>query len=163
MQHHFTPTAKDQLKRRHHDRLRRIAQAHHRLLKETANHVQLFPVLILRFHQHEHQVRAHRKVLALIADYQSQEILFDFGQRYLQHLERVAPDRVHLRMKLETGHTIAQINQRGAGVISNDACAIFQRLQNDRAREIRGWKIFCGREVKIEALAVLMFVERLRA
>jgi hypothetical protein len=58
MEDHLTTAAKNQLKRSDYDRLGRVTQAHHRRLEEAANHIELFPILVLRFHQHQHQVGA---------------------------------------------------------------------------------------------------------
>ena len=58
VQNHFTAAAKDHLVRRDDDWLRRVSQTHDRRLKVAADQIELFPVFVLRFHQHQHQVRA---------------------------------------------------------------------------------------------------------
>ncbi len=80
------------------------------MLKEAPNHVEFFPVFVLRFHQHQHQVRADGKILALIAQHEPDEILLNFIERNLQHLERVAANRVHLRMEFETRDAVTEID-----------------------------------------------------
>src|SRR6185436_73760 len=116
MDHHFTTAAEDHLERRDHDGLRRVAQTHRRVLKNAAHHVELFPVFLLRFHQHQHDVCADAEVHALVADDESDEVFLDFAECKLQHLKRVAANGVHLRVKLETRDTVANVDQRGAGV-----------------------------------------------
>src|SRR5262245_38566028 len=112
MQHHFAAAAEHHLKWRHHYRLRRVAQAHDGALEESTDQVELFPVFVLRFHQHQHDVRAHTEVWALVTNYQANEILFHFAEGKLQHLESVATDGVHLRMKLQARDSITKVDQR---------------------------------------------------
>ena len=149
-------------------------------MKEPANHVELFPVFVLRFHQHQHQVRADGKVLTLVADDQADKILLDFVERNLQHLQRVAAYRIHFRMKLETGDAVAEIDQRRTRILPDDCggrgtrilrvihgrdahATIFQRLQNDHAGRISRGHVLAGGKVEMEPLAIFLFVERLRA
>ena len=80
------------------------------------------------FHQHQHDVRADAEVRALIAHHEPDEILFNFRERKLQHLKCVAADRVHLGVKLETRHAIADIDQRRTCVFLDDVFLIFDRL-----------------------------------
>ena len=63
-------------------------------------------------------------VLTLITDYQTNEVLFHFSQRSLQHLQRVAADGIHLRMKLQTSHSVANIDQRCSRVLLDNIGAI---------------------------------------
>ena len=41
--------------------------------------------------------------------------LLDAG---VQHLHRVAADRVHLRVELDAEHAVAEVDQAGAGVLA---------------------------------------------
>src|SRR5204863_6452568 len=108
----------------------RIAQAHGRGLENARHHLELFPVLFLRLHQHQHDVCADAEVWSLISDHEAEKILIDFAERKLQHLQRVAADGIHLRMKLETSDTVAEIDQRSTRILLDHAAAILCRLEN---------------------------------
>ena len=95
------------------DRNRGIPQCHRRLLERPDHQVELVPVLFLRFEQHEHQVRAGGEVQPLVADDQRGEVAFRLANACLQHLDRVAADRVHLRVELD-GSTRRRQGQRGS-------------------------------------------------
>src|SRR5687767_14972736 len=125
VQHHLTTATEDHLKRRDDDRLRRVTQTHRRLLENSRHHVELVPVLFLCFHQHQHDVGADAEVWSLVSDDETDEVFVNFGERKLQHLERVAADGVHLRVKLETRNTITDVEQRRAGVFLDYTRAIF--------------------------------------
>ena len=60
---------------------------------------------------------------AVVADDQRGEVarrLLDAG---VQHLDRVAADRVHLRMELDLEDAVAHVDQARPRVLSNDAAA----------------------------------------
>ena len=124
MQNHLAAAAKNQIERRYHYWLRRITQTHRRALESSPHQVEFFPVFLLRPHQHQHDVGAHAEVCPLISYYQANEILFNFGKRLLQHLQGVAANRIHLRMKLQARDAVANVDQRGARIFLDDAGAI---------------------------------------
>ena len=72
-------------------------------------------------------IRTGREISALVADDETCEILFDLVDREVHHLNRVAADRVHLRMKLETRNAVAEIDQRRTRICLDDAGAFLDR------------------------------------
>ena len=101
-------------------------------MKDAHHHVQLFPVLLLSLHQHQHQIRADAEVLSLIANHQTNEILFNFRQRLLDHLQRVTADGIHLGMELEARDAIAQIHEACARIAAHDLAGLVQARKMNR-------------------------------
>src|SRR4029077_4167632 len=65
----------------------------------------------------------------VVADDERGEVRGGFLHGGVNHLERVAADRVHLRMELETDDAVAQIDEARARVALDDARLLFCRLQ----------------------------------
>ncbi len=100
-----------------------------------------------------------QKFRTLIAHDESDKILFNFRKRILQHLKRVAADSVHLRVKLETRNTVADIDQRSTRVFLDNVFLIFDRLEDQNPWRIAERNVFARREIKVKLLRVLFFVE----
>ena len=88
----------------------------------AADHqVHFVPVALLRLEQQQHQVGAGGEVRRVVADDQRREVLRGFLHAGVQHLDRVAADRVHLRVELDLQHAVAHVDQARAGVLPYDA------------------------------------------
>ena len=59
----------------------------------------------------------------VVADDEGGEVRGGFLHAGLQHLDRVAADRVHLRVELDAQHAVAEVHQAGARVLADDAAA----------------------------------------
>ena len=105
---------------RDNDRHVRVAQRHRGLLEGTDHQIDLVPILFLCFEQDEHQVCAGGEVNAVVAHDQRREVLRRFADAFLQHLDRVAADRVHLRMELDRQHAVAEIDEARPGILPHD-------------------------------------------
>jgi hypothetical protein len=68
-------------------------------------------------------------VLRVVANDERDEVRGGFLHAQVQHLDRVAADRVHLRMKFDAEHAVAEIDKACAGIASHDAVAILRRFQ----------------------------------
>ena len=90
-------------------------------LKGAYHVIDLVPVALDCFHHQEHQVRACREVLPLVADDKALEVRIDIFERSEEKGNDVASDGIHLRVKLQTGHTITKIAQRRAGILPDHA------------------------------------------
>jgi hypothetical protein len=55
-----------------------------------------------------------------------------------EHFDRVAADRVHLRVELDAEHAIPQIDEAGARVAANDRRPLLRGAQNLQIRR-GGW------------------------
>src|SRR5262245_55264218 len=161
VQNHFAAAAERQVVRRDDHRLRRIAQAHGRVLKLLNGHRQLVPLALLRRKQDHHNVRAGRKILALVADDQPGEILLDLFDRKLDHPDLVLPERVHLRMELYAGDAVAKIDQARAHILLDDFALVFERFEDGHARRLGDWFVFAAGEIEVMAHAVLGLVKAL--
>ena len=60
-----------------------------------------------------------------------------FRDARLQHLQRIGADGVHLRVKLDGQHAVAEIDQTRAGIAPHHLLAILGRLQQLQARSGR--------------------------
>ena len=121
MQRRLAAPAQRHPKRRGHHRFRRILDRHVELLEAVDRQIQFIPLALLCRHQHHHQVGAHREVLALVANHHGVEVLVQFGQTSLQHLETVFAQGIHLAVKLATQNAVAQIHQGGPRVFLHHA------------------------------------------
>ena len=96
-----------------------IFSADRRALERADHQVDFVPVALLRLEQEQHQVRAGREEVGLGADDERREVprrLVDAGE---DHLDRVAADRVQLRVELDAEHAVAEIDEARAGVLSS--------------------------------------------
>ena len=78
-----------------------VAQRQRRALERADHQVDLVPVAFLRFEQQQHQVGAGGEVRRVVADDERREVRGGFLDAGVQHLDRVAADRVHLRVELD--------------------------------------------------------------
>ena len=95
--------------------------------------MQFVPLLLLRRHQHQHQIGAHGKVHGLVGDDHRVKIRIESLQSFVQHRDQVRADGVHLRVKLAAHHAVAEVDQAGAGIPLDLAARLFLRFQNDHA------------------------------
>ena len=95
--------------------------------------VQVVPLLLLRGHQEQHQVRAGGKIHGLIGDHHGVEIGAQARQAFVDHGEDVAADGVHLGVKFAAEHAVAEIDQARAGIFLDLLGALLERFQNDDA------------------------------
>ncbi len=125
MQDHLASATKHHIERSNDNRLGRVTKTHRGVLEDARHHIEIFPVFVLGFHEHQHDVGAHTEVRSLIADHQADKILFHFADGKLQHLQRIAADCVHLRVKLEAGNSVADVHKRCAGVFLDHTLLLF--------------------------------------
>ena len=113
MQRHFAAAAQRHAERRHHYRLGGKFDGLGHALEAADGPVHLVPVFLLDRHQQQHDVRANGKMLRVIADDKCIEPVPRPArlQRLRDELHNVATQRVHLAVKLNAAHAIAQINQ----------------------------------------------------
>ena len=110
----------------------RVSQRHRRVLERAHHQVHFVPVLLLRFEEQQHDVRAGGEVLAFVADDERGKIRRGLFQPGVQHLDSVAADRVHLRVEFDAQHAVAEIDKAGARVLPDDTRAVlcgFEQLQ----------------------------------
>ena len=79
--------------------------------------VELVPLLLLHGEEDQHQVRAHRELLALVADDERVEVRPRVLHRLLQHADGVGAQRVHLGVELDEAAAVAEVDERGARVL----------------------------------------------
>ena len=121
-----------------------VAQRLRRVLERADHQVDLVPVAFLRFEQQQHQVGAGGEVRRVVADDERREIRRGFLDAGVQHLDRVAADRVHLRVELDGEHAVAEIDEARAGVLADDLLPIFRRLEDLQIRARREARRRCG-------------------
>ena len=80
-------------------------------------------------HQHQEHVGTRRKVRRLVANDQRPELLLTLFNRVAQHFNDALVDGVHLGMKLDTRHTVSQVDERGRAIIAQYLIAGLQYLQ----------------------------------
>src|SRR6266852_4528833 len=80
------------------------------LLERVDRPFQHLPFALLSSHQHQEDIRARREVGRFITDDQRAKLLFAFLDDIAQHLNDTLVDGVHLRMKLDTGYIVAQVD-----------------------------------------------------
>ena len=141
MQGNFASPAQRHPLRRHHHRFPRILDRQIRILKLLHRHMQFIPLLLLRAHQHQHQIRAHGKIHRLVRDHHGVEIGLQPLQSLVNHANQIRANGVHLGVKFATHHAIAQINQAGARIPLHFAARFLQRLQDDHTARLgnRPW------------------------
>src|SRR5437879_2038316 len=100
---------------RHH-RFLELAQSAGGLLKSADRQVNFVPILILDLGGEEQEISSGRKMLALVANDQAREVLADDFQCFSEHSQLVAPNHVHLGVKLQAGYSIAQIQHARSGI-----------------------------------------------
>jgi hypothetical protein len=108
VQRDLAAAAERQAGRRDDHRHVRVAQPHRGALEGAHHQVQLVPVLVLRFEQHQHQVGAGGEVQPFVADDERREVLRRLAHAGLQHLHGVGADGVHLRVELHAQHAVAR-------------------------------------------------------
>ena len=89
VQRQLATAAERQPERRRNHRPGGIFQRHIHLLELMNRGIQLVPLLLLRREQHHHEVRARRKMFALIANHKRVEIRLQFCQRSAHHAHDV--------------------------------------------------------------------------
>ena len=99
--------------------------------------VHLIPISLLNCGQDQHQVGAHAKIGRLVADHHRIKIFAERLQPGVHHLHGVATNGVHLGVKFQAKHTIAQIDQARTRVLFHFLLARFEGRQEDDARPLR--------------------------
>src|SRR5579884_435422 len=92
-------------------RHRAVFEQHVRLLQGVDGRIQHLPLARLRAHQHQQHVGARREVLRLVTDDDGAELLLALLNSIAQHLDDALVDSIHLRVELDAGHAVAQIDQ----------------------------------------------------
>ncbi len=116
VQDHFAAPAEREPLRRHDHRFRCVLDSERRVLELAHHYVQVVPLLFLRGHQDQHEVRAGGKVHALIGDDHRVELGAQARETFVDHGEEVAADGVHLRMEFAADDAFAKIDQACAGI-----------------------------------------------
>ena len=130
MEHDLTAAAQGPPGGRDDNRHLRIPQPLRGLLERANHQVDLVPVALERFEQHEHEVCAGREIRRVVPDHQGGEIRRRLFHAGVEHLDRVAADCVHLRMELDDEHAVAHVHEACTRVPSHDLLAILGGLQD---------------------------------
>ena len=80
-------------------------------LKAANHHVDLFPVAFLGLEQQEHEICAHREILALGRDDHRGKVRGRLSDTALQHVEGVAADGIHLGMERNGQDAVATLKK----------------------------------------------------
>ncbi|MCG3140250.1 MAG: hypothetical protein HDKAJFGB_01296 [Anaerolineae bacterium] len=131
---HFAAAAERVTERRGHDRFARIAHLHGEILERFGDAVNFIPLSIFRQHPNADYVCARAEMFALIANHHADKILVQRFERGLRDLDDIVVQRVHLGMKFETRHPIAQIAHRRAVVCGDDGGVLELRDVGRNAR-----------------------------
>ena len=113
VQRHFAAAAQRHAEGRHHHRLGGKFDGLGHALEAADGQIHLVPIFLLNRHQQQHDVGAYGKMLRVVADDEGVEAVARPArlQRLRNELHNVATQRVHLAVKLNAAHAIAQINQ----------------------------------------------------
>src|SRR5712692_5625046 len=122
------------------------------LLESVDRPFQHLPFALLSSHQHQEDIRARREVCRFITDDQRAKLLFAFLDDIAQHLNDTLVDGVHLRMKLDTGYIVAQIDQRGRAIIAQDVSPGLCRRQRDGALRYGNRPVRARIEIEVRTL-----------
>ncbi len=96
-----------------------------------ANHrVDLFPIALLRLEQQQHEVGADGKIRSFGRDDQRARNSATPRGRRAAACQRVAADRIHLRMQRDREHPVVQIDEAGARIRGHDLLSIARAAQN---------------------------------
>ena len=95
----------------------------------------------------------------MIGDNHTLEIFFHDIAAGVNHLDHAVVDGIHLGMEFQTGHTVTDINQTGAGIFLNDLLLFFQRGQEDDLRIFLDLHIALGCKIIVVLTVVLLGVE----
>ncbi len=125
--------------------------------------MQFVPLLFLRGDQHQHQIRAHRKIHRLIGDDHGVEVGFQPFQPFVHHGDQVRADGVHLGVKFAANHAVSEVNQACSGVPLDFAAGFFQRFQKDDAFRLFDSLRSGGADIKNGGRAFLRLVKPLAA
>ena len=101
--------------------------------------------------------------IAEVANYETDKILIDLIDLSVHHLDRIAADRVHLRMELNAGNPVAKIDQGCSRILLDNSRAFLHRLQHRHARTLRHRFVFPADEIVIEVVSVLVSIKSLRS
>src|SRR6185437_11916906 len=95
----------------------------HRL--EAANReIDLVPLAFLNCHEQQHDVGADGEMLRVIGDNEGIELTQGLAaglERLRDELNDVCAQRIHLRVEFDAAYAISQIDQRGRGILLDDA------------------------------------------
>jgi hypothetical protein len=94
--------------------------------KRSADHV---PVLLLREHDHEEQVRTHAEVLAFVRDQDALEVLLGLGRGLVEQSDDVGVDAVHLRLHRHAQDAVAEIPRLRAVVLEHGRVAALEDVE----------------------------------
>ncbi len=141
-------------------RLFKLAQRGRGLLKSMDAGVDVVPLLILNLGGDQHKVGAGRKVLALVADHESREILPHLFERLLQHHQLIAADHIHFDVKFQARHVVAEVNQARTGIAANDFVVFAQHRQADGFFGDGHGNVIATGQVEVEPPRVLHLVKR---
>jgi len=99
-------------------------------LKRADRHIDVVPVLFLRFEEEEHQIGARGEVESIVADNERNEVARCLEKAGLQHLNRVVAHDVHLRVELDAKDAVSEIHEAGARVPFHDGGSFLRRTKN---------------------------------
>ena len=85
--------------------------------------VNVVPLFFLHAHEQQHQVGAYGKIRCIVGDDEGVEVIAGTAglQRLKNQTNNVSAQAVHLAVELDAGNTVAEIHQRGSGILLHDA------------------------------------------
>ena len=96
-------------------------------LKGTNSEIDLVPLALLRGEQQLHQVRADGEVRRIAGDDEAPKIAHRFAvglERLGDQADDIVADGVFLRVKLDAGDAIADVDQRGPRLLPHDSVGL---------------------------------------
>ncbi|MNE64492.1 hypothetical protein D3C80_1599090 [compost metagenome] len=87
----------------------RVTNSHHRVLEQFDGHVQFIIFLLNRHHENHSDVGADREIRRLVSNYQTCILFFCQVDCFVDALQNIASDGIHLRLELQIQDAVAQI------------------------------------------------------
>ena len=139
--------AQRHLVRRSHDRSRRRAEAHERVLAKLDHHLQFVPHVALHGQHHGKDVGADGEVLAVIGNDQAGGVAVQPLNRLLHDVEHGAVERIDARVPLQQHDAVANVPQAGHFVAGELLARAADVLHAQRLGAARHLDVFLARRV----------------
>jgi len=131
MHGHFAAAAEGKTRRRGDHRFGKVLHPHVRVLQSLDRRLKQIPVSLQDAQQNHEDIRPGREVRSVIPDHHSREVLLHDVARFRDHLDHAVIHGVHLRMKLQAGDAVPDVDQRRAFVLLDELVLVLQIGQQD--------------------------------